>query len=48
MNIAAIPFLFSGFVLGAALLVSGIRLGEWATALAGIIVIACLTAALVA
>jgi len=46
MTAAAIPFIASGYILGASLIVSGIRQREAATCLAGILVVVCLTLAL--
>lgn len=48
MTGAAIPFVVSGYVLGLSLIVFGMREREWASTLAGFIVLACLTAALMA
>lgn len=48
MTGAAIPFVLIGFLVGAALLITGIRRGEWANVMAGIITLVCLTASLTA
>lgn len=48
MTGAALPFVLTGYILAAALILTGVRRGEWANAVAGIVVFACLTAALTA
>lgn len=46
MTGAAVPFVLAGYVIAVALLVTGIRRSEWANAMAGILIIVCLTSAL--
>jgi hypothetical protein len=48
MTGAAIPFVLATYLLAAALLVTGVRRGEWANTMAGIIVVVALTTALTA